>query len=140
MLIKLLKYEFRAAFRELITLYIALLGIASLLRPFYLYNLSGSLTGITVFVYAALIVAVMVMSCITIIQRFSKTSAGPGRLPDAYSAGIHNCTYFLQADHRHGDCGGRLPGGYHFHADHRSGFLFLPAAPLILGGVHSLPL
>ena len=27
MLIKLLKYEFRAAFRELITLYIALLGI-----------------------------------------------------------------------------------------------------------------
>ena len=77
MLIKLLKYEFRAAFRELITLYIALLGIASLLRPFYLYNLSGSLTGITVFVYAALIVAVMVMSCITIIQRFSKTMLGP---------------------------------------------------------------
>ena len=50
---------------------------ASLLRPFYLYNLSGSLTGITVFVYAALIVAVMVMSCITIIQRFSKTMLGP---------------------------------------------------------------
>ena len=34
MLIKLLKYEFRAAFRELINLYIALRGIASLLRPF----------------------------------------------------------------------------------------------------------
>ena len=76
MLIKLLKYEFRAAFRELIPLYIALLGIAVLLRPFYLYNLSGSLTGITALVYAALIVAVMVMSCLTIIQRFSKTMLG----------------------------------------------------------------
>lgn len=76
MLIKLLKYEFRAAFRELLTLYVALLGIASLLRPFYLYNLSGSLTGITVMVYGALMIAVLVVSCITIIQRFSKTMLG----------------------------------------------------------------
>ena len=47
-----------------------------LLRPFYLYNLSGSLTGITALVYAALIVAVMVMSCLAVIQRFSKTMLG----------------------------------------------------------------
>lgn len=76
MLIKLLKYEFRAAFRELLTLYVALLGIASLMRPFFLYNLSGSLTGITAMVYGALMIAVLVVSCITIIQRFTKTMLG----------------------------------------------------------------
>ena len=77
MLIKLLKYEFRAAFRELLTLYVALLGIASLLRPFYLYELSDSLVGIAAMVYGALIIAVLVVSCITIIQRFTKTMLGP---------------------------------------------------------------
>ena len=33
MLTKLLKYEFRASFRELLPLYVALVGVAALVRP-----------------------------------------------------------------------------------------------------------
>ena len=77
MLTKLLKYEFRASFRELGPLYAALLGVAFLVRPsFYRLDFSGTITGMTMIVYTALMIAVLVVSCITIIQRFTKTMLG----------------------------------------------------------------
>ena len=77
MLGKLIKYEIRGSFRELLPLYAAIIGLSALIRPMYLQNLSESWVGVTVTVYMALLVALFVISFLTIVQRFNKTMLGP---------------------------------------------------------------
>ena len=76
MLTKLLKYEFRASFRELLPLYVALVGVAALVRPAYFRGIDNELTGITMMVYSALMIAIVVISILTIVQRFTRTMLG----------------------------------------------------------------
>ena len=77
MLGKLIKYEMKGSFRELLPLYAAIIGISALIRPMYMQNLGDAWVGITITVYAALLVAMFVISFLTVVRRFERTMLGP---------------------------------------------------------------
>lgn len=85
MLIKLLKYEFKATARVLVPLYLAILlfGVISrFINPFNVlsaskgFNLQAVLSLLSIFLYIGLIISVMIMTFIIMIQRFYKNLLG----------------------------------------------------------------
>ena len=113
MLTKLLKYEFRASFRELLPLYVALVGVAALVRPAYFRGIDNELTGITMMVYSALMIAIVVISILTIVQRFYPHNARPGSLNLMLTLPVPVSVHVASQAHRRGDGNDRRCIGGH---------------------------